>query len=423
MPKKRQIPFLRERQLADGTSAYDWTSSNSLRKQGWPAVTLGTDKADAIRQALEINARLAAWRQGKAPATTPARDHPRLVRWDGLIARYRASRDYRDLKPTTHREYESRIRWLTEWALEGQLIVRQIDTTMVQDLKRALEEGGSSDHRTSAILRVLRLLLSFAEREGIIPKKSNPARDLNVREPKARHHVLSLEAVQLLAARAEGTGMPNVALAILLGFWTVQRQSDLLDNFNRLAWRELHDVERRDAALLAGQGGRVMGFRLRQGKTGVWVDAPAPPFLHEAIEAGWKRRVAGEEGGATASEDRTLLRDDNTPDGSKALNAKQLQRHWRTLSDACAAEARKAGRLILASEIENGQFRDLRRSGQVYMRNAGAKKEWITCLSGHTILAHKSILDTYMPDDTAAACAAVAQALRHYNRQMKEQAG
>tara|TARA_R100001129_G_scaffold178468_1_gene154289 strand:- start:315 stop:1559 length:1245 start_codon:yes stop_codon:yes gene_type:complete len=414
MPKKRQIPFLHSRTLADGSTAYDWKPSKALKEAGWPHVSLGTDHADACRQALDINARIAAWRQGKAPATSPAGDGPRLVRWDGLIARYRKSRDYRDLKPSTQKEYDSRIRWLTTWALDGELIVRQIDATMVQDLKRALEEGGSSDHRTSAIMRVLRLLLSFAEREGIIPKKSNPARDANIREPRSRRHVLSLEAVQALAARAEAEGLPNVALAIQLGFWTVQRQGDLLGSFNRMAWRKIDNVERRDAALLAGKGGNVMGFRLQQEKTGAWVDAPVPPFLHDTIEAAWLH---------TDAEVQTLLRDDDEQNGAKALPDWRLQRHWRALRDACAADAREAGRLILAEELARGQFRDLRRSGQVYMRDAGAKKEWITSLSGHTILAKKSILDTYMPGDTAAACAAVAQALRHYNRQMKEKAG
>lgn len=418
MPKKRQIPFLHRRRLADGSEKFDWKPSNRLREQGWPHVTLGTDEATAVRQALEINERLAEWRRGvrELDDAKPVTEAPRLVRWDGLIARYYKSEDYRELKRSTRKEYDSRIRSLTTWATDGRLIVRQIDHEMVQGLHRALRKGGSSDHRIAAMMRVLRLLLSFAEREGIIPRGTNPAREAKIREPRARRHVLSLEAVELLAATAEADGFPNLSLAILLGFWTVQRQSDLLGNFNRLAWRELHDVEARDAALLAGKGKRVMGFRHQPSKTerssGVWLDAPVPPFLHDAIEAAWSRpALPGDQ----------LLRDDIADD--KPLEGWRLQRQWRKLCLRTAEDLRDEGRLLLANEIELSQFRDLRRSGQVYMRDAGAKKEWITSLSGHTLLAKRSILDTYMPADTAAACAAMACGLRLRNRQMKEKLG
>lgn len=418
MPKKRQIPFLRHRTLADGSRQFDWKPSNALRAAGWNHVTLGSNEADAVREALEINARVAAWRagQGKADAGPKRDDAPRLVRWDGLVARYRRSTDYAGLKPKTRTNYESAIRALTSWAQDGRLIIRQIDYDMVQDLKRSLERGGSSDHRTANLLRVLRLLLGFAERERIIPRGTNPAREARIREPRARRHVLSLEAVELLAATADAEGHANLSLAILLGFWTVQRQGDLLANFNRLAWRELNGIEARDAALLKGPTGKVMGFRHMPGKTagssGVWIDAPVPPFLHPAIEAAWDKPAL--KGG-------TLLRDDM--DDAAALVDWRLQRLWRDLRTRTAARLRAEGRLLLAAEIEPAQFRDLRRSGQVYMRDAGAKKEWITSLSGHTLLARKSILDTYMPADTAAACAAMACALRLRNRQKKERAG
>lgn len=415
MPKKRQIPFLRVRTLADGSRQFDWKPSNALRAAGWPHVTLGNNEADAVRDALAINARIAEWRGGKRNTTDTARrdEAPRLVRWDGLIARYRRSRDYLDLKPKSQRNYESAIRLLTAWAQDGRLIIRQIDYDMVQDLKRSLERKGSSDHRTAGLLRVLRLLLGFAERERIIPRGTNPAREARIREPRARRHVLSLEAVELLAATAEAEGHPNLSLAILLGFWTVQRQGDLLANFKRLAWRELNGIEARDAALLKGTGGKVMGFRHMPAKTagssGVWIDAPVPPFLHAAIEAAWERPALP--GG-------TLLRDDL--EDSKPLEGWRLQRLFRDLRARVAASCKAEGRLLLAAELSEGQFRDLRRSGQVYMRDAGAKKEWITSLSGHTLLARKSILDTYMPADTAAACAAMACAMRLRNRQMKE---
>lgn len=419
MPKKRQIRFFHgPRILADGSEVFDWKPSNALRDQGWEHVTYrNMSEAEAAADAIERNNRLDAWRNGENPTeTTKREEQTRLVRWDGLIKRFHAADDYRDLKKSTRKEYDTRIRSLRHWASDGRLIVRQIDYDMVQDLKRSLKKGGSSDHRIAAMMRVLRLLLSFAEREGIIKRGSNPASNAKIKEPAARLHVLSLEAVEHMAATAEANGHPNLSLAILLGFWTVQRQADLLLNFNRLAWRELHGIEARDAALLAGNGGRVMGFRHMPGKTegstGVWIDAPVPPFLHDAIEAAWKR---------PAIDGHRLLRDDLAP--GKPLEDWRLQRMFRNLRAQCAHDLREQGRLLMANEIESGQFRDLRRSGQVYFRDAGAKNEIITSLSGHTILARKSVLDIYMPADTAAACAAVAWGLRLRQRQRNEGLG
>lgn len=413
MPKKRQIPFLHGRSLADGGVAYHWRPSKALREQGWENVALGTDYANAVRQALEINQRLAAARAaGTASLPDDPNRGPRLVRWDGLIIRYKKSRDYARLALKTRQTYDGRIRTLTTWAQDGQLIVRQIDYGMVMDLKRSLENGGSSDFRITSLMAVLSALLAFAEREGVIPHGTNPARGLKIRSPKARKHFLSLEAAEMMAAQAETDGHPNLSLSILLGFWVIQRQGDNLRRFNRLAWRQLYDVDQRDAAGLAGRGGRVMGFRIEQQKTGVWIDAPIPPFLHDAIEAAWKRAPLDGD---------VLLEDDLQP--GKPLTDWRLRRQWRDLRTRCAAAAQAAGNVRVASEIRDGQFLDLRRSGQMFMRNSGANAEWITALSGHTVLTKPSILDTYMPAHTAAACAAVACALRHRNRQMEEATG
>jgi hypothetical protein len=405
MPKQRQIQFLTPAQLADGTVVWHWKPSPRLRAVGFKNQRLGTGGApkkpprDIATAAIDLNEQVAAWEANQATAANdaPARPLPRVVRFGELRRRYVASDAYTGLRPKTQREYKSRLNALEHWALGGDLPVRDIDTAMVRDLRNELVRG--SLHRAAAMMRVLHLLLSWAEDEAIIPRNSNPASRADMPTPPARRVTMLHEARTAIAEAASELGMAWLPLAIDLGFWIVQRQGDIR-HFNRFAWRELHDVEPRDRAVLANAQGRVLGFRLCQQKTGTWVDAPVPPHLHEAIDAHWR---------ASASE--WLFPKPHL--ASEAIHEKTFQRSFRDAKEAAWTVAIIRGQPALADAIDQCQFRDLRRTGMMYYRDCGAKTQWITALSGHMILGRKSILDTYMPGDTAAACACVAAGVAH----------
>lgn len=408
MPKKRQIPHLFERTRADGSIVWDWRPSPRLRKLGWQTVTYDCGELDAISQALERNQQVRAF-DAKAPADgMPApRIPPRIVRFDDLVARFYASDDFTGLAPATQREYRSRITWLQQWAVDATgrpVPVRHIDAQMVEDLREALISVGR--HTAAPKLRVLRLLLGFARRKGMI--RDNPATGIRIPEPVARKTRMEADARAAIAEAAVELGHPWVPIAVDLGLWLCQRQGDIR-HFNRMAWREMTGIDAQDAASLANPQGRVMGFRLCQQKTGTWVDAPVPPMLHAAIIAAM---MAG-------------TGDYVFPDPADPMQPMadwMMQRRFRECRDVAAGVAIMRGQLALAEAIDACQFRDLRRTGMIMHKDAGNHSRNITALSGHAVLGRKSILDTYMPGDTAGAARCVATTYRDWLAQQQKEA-
>lgn len=389
MPKLRQVRFLHWRRLADGREVGVWKPSPELRAAGWATRQLGDRKneLEVLTAALDLNRQLDDWRaRGKATAIPAA---PRKLRFEDLVAAYRAGEEYARHAPATRAEYEVRIRQLETWALDGQLPLAQLDSEMIRDLRKALVRGPSR-FKTASTLRVLRILINFALDERMIP--AAPIHRWRIPEPPSRARVLDpLAEVDAAHAAALARGWPSVALALRLGLWTIQRQADLLAA-NRLAWRTLDDCAAADRAVLANPRGDVFGLWLRQRKTGAWVVAPLAPQFHAEVEAAFASNID--------VPGQPLLIDDNpTRGGTRApLSAHLLQRRVRI----CFADA----------GIADAQYRDLRRSGMSMYKRLGADVEDLTTISGHAVLGRKSILDTYMPPNTAAACRAVATALR-----------
>lgn len=396
MANQRQIPFLQWQPLASGREAAHWKPSKHLRAFGWTNRKLGeasnrraADAAPLVAMAMALNQQVAEWREGQGQGPRPAL--PRRLTFGDAVAAFTAADnpDWLALKPPTVREYRSRLKWLETWALDGKLHLDQLDVAMVRDLKAAitapLPDGTpASPYKATAMLRVLRLFLNWCMAQGWIA--TNPATLVRVREAPARDKVLmpdQMEAVAALAA-APPLGYPAIALALRLSPWILQRRADLLA-LNQMAWREIENSAPADRAVLAGTDGptrgKVMGFRLRQSKTGAWVDCPVPPQFHADIEAAFARS-------------QWLVCDDDLPTRA----CPDFLFHRRT---------RKALDLAGLTEF---QFRDWRRSGMCMYRDLGVHDS--TPISGHAILGKRSILDTYMPGHTRAACRAVAEALR-----------
>lgn len=405
---KHAIPFLVGQPLADGRTAWHWKPSPRLRTAGFVNVKLGNDERAARLAATDLNHQVADWQQAKnkaadvAAAAGPAPRLPRLIRFGELLQRYRQHADFTDLRAKTRLNYETRLRQLDHWALDGQLPVRDVTPERVNELRAELMKG--SRFRAASLLAVLRLLLAFAEREGIIPKGSNPAAAIRIPQPPARKVFMRTRARDAIIDVARKQGEGDVAFAVLLGFWSIQRQGDLLA-LNRMAWRELADPEAdpRHLAVLANPRGRVMGFRLQQSKTGAWVDVPVPPELHDDIEA------------------RFRTSDWLFPhflDATRALSGFLLQRRFRAVQSDATRLARLRGDELLAAEIEACQFRDLRRTGMTFY-GAHTKIDNVTALSGHGVLGKKTILDVYMPGNTAGAIACVAAGVLAWRREQK----
>lgn len=414
MPKQRQIPRLFAQRLADGSTVWHWKPSKTLRAAGFTNRKLGADRRNAMAEADRLNDEVEAWKRSQT-ATAPAsfddiatpRAINRVVRVSELIRRYKQSDSWTlpdgmgGLKPATRSEYDVRFRQIEHWALDGNLAVRDIDKAMIADLKS--ERMAVNLYQAIGILRILRLLLNFAVGEGIIT--TNPAAHVQLPEAPSRHTVTSWDVRAAIAKQ----GGQVIDLAQELGFWTVQRQADIL-SFGRLQWRELTNVIPHDAAILANARGKVMGFRFRQEKTGAWIDAPVPPHLHDRVEAAMADNAGGWVFGHSADTARRM----------QGFSFQRMFRAARTDAIDAARDSEHPDEGLIAALLKC-QFRDLRRTGMVFYRDARVPLPNITALSGHAVIGKKTILDTYMPPDTAAACACVATGLKHWQSQQEHQ--
>ncbi|NLS27972.1 hypothetical protein S2M10_29740 [Sphingomonas sp. S2M10] len=410
MPKKRQIPFLFEQKLADGRSVWHWKPSKRLRVAGFTNQKLGNDHAQAVAQAVQLNAQVAAW-QGSgddrpntlAPRIAP----PRIVRFGELVDRYQRSEEWANLKKNTQREYGTRLRQLEHWAQDGMLAVRSIDKALVRDLRAALMK--QSTYKTGAVLRVLRMLLNWAMSENIVSQ--NATAKVTIPEPPARRTMMGPHIREAIREAAVELDLFDVALAIDLAFWTLQRQGDVM-GMGRMAWRQITpppDADPRHVAQLVDARGRMMGFRLIQQKTGTEIDAPMPPMLHAEVTAAMRRGGFG-----------WVFPHPEKPE--QPMPTWMFQRRFRAARDAASAVAIMREQPELAEAIDEVQYRDLRRTGMVFYRDAGAQTEWVTALSGHAVIGKKTILDVYMPGNTPAAIACVATGLRHMERIREQEA-
>ena len=396
MSNQRQIPFIHWRPRKDGIATAMWIPSPRLRALGWKTRNIGTDQdADAaMRAAIALNREVAEWQAKRGAAPQPAR--PARRNFGDLVHAYKASSAWSGLSDKTHREYDVRLRWLTDWAMDGTLFLDQLDKAMLLDLRDALllpdaKGNPASLHKAASIMRVLRLLLNWAVVRDYI--RSNPMDKITTPSPPSRINALLTDQVDEAAAQARADGLISIGLALTLGLWSLQRRADLLA-LSRMAWRPIENCHAADAAILANHRGDVMGFRLQQQKTKAWVTCPIPPSLHEQIEAAWARSDF-------------LLSDDD--DRTRAYAEHQFQRRIRATLD-------KAG-------LHGFQFRDLRRSGMMLFSQLGAELPGITAISGHKVMGGRTILDTYMPAHDRAACAAVATVMRTIAaRERKDQA-
>lgn len=424
--------FTRE---SDGVTVYRWVPTPKDRRNGFTeTVKLGTDLVAARTAAEDWNRRASA---AALPVVlpTPRRKLPRRMTLADLIHEFRivmAARAALDaehedhLTPKTVAQYNSQMNWLNAWG--GSTFLDEIGVEECRDL-RTLLVGGSSAWNTAARLRMLRQLLGFAASSTRRWIRENPmdSEEVTIPTPKSRTKRASIEAVEWLATFARGfqgkdtTGImrhggPNLELAVLLGFYTTQREGDQLAA-TRMNWRPIEDIDDYDRATLTlGGNGAVYGLRIYQQKTKKWVSCFLPPEVAAKLDALIESRGAGWDG--------PLLQNDAPGTVQRHMPEYEFQRIYRAMRDAAEATARADGDAWLADELHKLQYRDMRRSGMCWMRDMGVQVPQIASISGHKIEYTMKILDTYMPGDPRASAAGLASALRtRNNRKPKEQQG
>jgi hypothetical protein len=359
--------------------AAHWKPSPRLRKLGFTNRFLGTHEEEkgVLARALDLN------REVAEIDAVPSRAAPRAARYrfTDLVTAYQASPAYlTDIAPATRREYKVRLRQLEAWARDqrGQsLFCDELDGQMVHDLRDALLQSGGSRHVAGALLRVLRMVCNWG-----VPRylKVNPTQGVAIPTAPSRRTKLDWRAV---IDMTDGCEDPVTARILRIAFWSMQRREDLC-TLNRFAWREMHGLDPRDRPHLVGPGGKVMGFRLAQHKTGREVDCPMPPFLHAEIETAF-------------SASQWLF--PHSQDPAKRMTGDVMRRRVKPV--------------LIAGGFPDHQLRDFRRSGMSECKDLGARESDIFAISGHPLLGQaRSMGDVYMPPDTRSACAAIAAACR-----------
>jgi integrase len=227
----------------------------------------------------------------------------------------------------------------------------------------------SSHSRANALLRMLRLLLQYCLDHGAVSR--NVAAGLGLVKLPGAGRIVTQAQRDALLATARDRGEPNLALAILLGWYTGQRLGDLLG-----------------AGLDVATSNRLA---LRQSKTGAGVGFKLAPLLRPLTGAALARAVPGQVS--------LLVRDDQA--GGVAFTDSTFNKAFVALRSAAAARHPGLG-------LEQVRFKDLRPTAITNLARAGASRAEISAVSGHSLRSIDQIMtDHYLILDDAMGDAAI----------------
>lgn len=412
MPKKKptnRIAGLTPNPLTGGRTMWHWKPSPRLRRHGFTNRKLGEDYESAVLAAIACNKEVEEWERGLA-AIAPGKEVQRRPHsWDDAVTLYRRHPSFTGRTPKTQRQYTSALNQMRPWALDGRMVLREIDREMVLDFRNILVEG-NRPYRTASLLAVLSLFLQWAEDQKIIAR--SPATKLKIPAAPKRRHRIRIEDVPLLEEAARAEELDYVGLAFVFGFFAMQREGDLLAA-TRFHLGPVSDMSPQARRVLAGKDGKVMGYALTQQKTQQPVLVPLHPRARLAIETAIAARA-----GASAGRSHVLVK----PSSPGAVNQRVFQRDVDRVVRRAAKDAIARGDDVVGARFDGLQFRDVRRSGMCWMRDLGVPVSLIAPNSGHSIDQTQKILDTYLPSDPYSAAEGMALAVQRQAERDAEEA-
>lgn len=369
---------LRQRLRADGTVRLWWEPRADQKAKGFAVVELGQNLTEAVRQARKLNE---AWaetlRTGKMP---PRRGGARHV--SALIADYKASVHWKTrIKPKTRDSY-ARVFALIEdkWGADP---VADFDVPTMHTWYQSLYRE-KSPRMAQAMLAHMSILMKHARLIGW--RLDNPCLGLQLATPAPRDRVVTWAEFDALVAAAETAGWPHMALALRLGWFQGQRQTDI------------RTARRGDFALIpitAADGTEKPGWvwSFRQSKRGQAVQMQMHPDVIPAL-----RLALADTGSASAPRQTgdALLID---PATGKPLSEDLFAKRFAAIRHAAAATRRSCATL---------QFRDLRRSFAVMARAAGVDDADTADALGNTAATNAHLRQAYMPSSLTTTSRAVA---------------
>lgn len=416
-----QIPCLVSRTNKAGITSWYWQPSAALAKAGWKAIPLGKSQSAAIDAAQKRNEEIDAWRAGGA-APRDVKKREKAGTFGALLQAYEKNvidgldpaTKKRRIAASTARTYRTSLRRLRAWA--GDFPMAYITKARVKTLRNALlhPTNGVGHHAAHQCLKLGRQVFAYAESEDMIAPGANPFLNFGLAAPPPREVIWSPDAREAMILAAYECGKPSMALAIMLGFATGQREADLLGLVHRsYVALPQHKMQPEDYRTLAGlaSDGVPRGLRVRQNKTKAWVEIPVVGLVRWALEA----NIADARTRGTTM----VLLDDTRHDPEAGqppatytdkAGQTRFQRDFAEVREWAAVYALGDGAEELAEELATLQFSDLRRTCVVYLGELGLDAHLIAGVTGHDIDETQRILKTYMPRTTGRAARAIALA-------------
>ncbi len=342
-----KIRYLTSRPGATGEPRWFWQPSGPLQLAGFVTRRLHGTWAEVMAQAQRLNAEVDAWRAGATGAApTPAHTV------QALVSLYLSTPSYTSLRQVTQEGYLKALRQLTDWC--GDQLASSITRPHVRAWQRNMADTPA---KAALCIRVARLLFGLAVDEGWI--HHNPFSKPRLTTLAPRGVQWSRDELEAILCAADRAGRPSLGTAVLMAFYLGQREGDILS----LPWSSIIN-------------GRI---RLRQSKTGAWVEIPLHPVLARRLEN-------------TPRTSPVMLVSESTGQPYGSDNFRHL---FADLRDATFSPAQRGGKKLL--------FMDLRRTATINLGEAGCTEAEVAAITGHSIEATRHILETYMPRTTAMA--------------------
>ena len=371
-PITEKITGLRQRQRADGTWRVWWEPPAQARARGATPCELDADRATwSARQARKLTTELSA-----DPATRRKPNGARTM--TALIAAYSADQ-LLEKAPATQTGYRGLLKLIdTKWGDE--LVSDLTKAVMYQWGKTLSRQRGAT--QAKRMMAMCSTLFSYGELLGWRPENSNPCFRLKLPAPEKRTRIATLHEIEALERAAIAMGATAIHHALILGLFTGQRQTDILN-------ASLGDFQIRTipATAIAPQHTAPV-WRITRSKRRTSGFLPLHP---EAAEVLAKRKTE------TADQTAPLLHINGAP-----ITTDQFQRAWIAVRTAAATDA------PTLTGDDPLWFRDLRRTAGVWARQGGATRQDVGDLLGNTAGHDDTLAAIYMPASFETSGRAIA---------------
>ena len=368
MPKRCAMKYFREKRRKYADPCYYWEGKPRMKNYGLPVIeALGKDYLQAVERWKELFCEYERRRKEQKMCGTYTNEDCKMLLNRGSLMHmaelYYKDRRFIRLADKTKKDYKVLINRIINKLLYpeqkkplGTLKVSAIDRPFVKKLYENLLEKGAK-RSASLIINALSQLIITASDYGYY-KQENPCKKLVLEKNSPRSQFWTLEEVKLFYKTAKAKGYQGLALAVLIAYYTAQRQTDI----ENLQWKDFD---------------KDFNFwKIKQSKTKAYVNFPIykTPFLQKILKTTQKIN------------DYVC----NSYDG-KPYQGRDL------IPEQCKKIIELAG---IRKELV---FRDLRRTAILRLDEAGCTMSEIASISGHSRKSILDIIETYAPNSIKKA--------------------